>query len=66
MDILKIRAFALDIDGVFTDGSILCTTDMEPKILGIPVLGFIGFAAALSVSVLLIVRYIIRKVRSSS
>ena len=27
MDLLKIRAFALDIDGVFTDGSILCTTD---------------------------------------
>ena len=22
-----IKAFALDIDGVFTDGSILCTTD---------------------------------------
>lgn len=27
MDILTIKAFALDIDGVFTDGSILCTTD---------------------------------------
>ena len=27
MDLLKINAFALDIDGVFTDGSILCTTD---------------------------------------
>ena len=27
MNLLEIRAFALDIDGVFTDGSILCTTD---------------------------------------
>ena len=27
MDLLKIKAFTLDIDGVFTDGSILCTTD---------------------------------------
>ena len=26
MDLLNIKAFALDIDGVFTDGSILCTT----------------------------------------
>ena len=27
MNQLEIKAFALDIDGVFTDGSILCTTD---------------------------------------
>ena len=27
MDLLKIKAFAFDIDGVFTDGSILCTTE---------------------------------------
>ena len=27
MDLLNIKAFALDIDGVFTDGSILCTTE---------------------------------------
>jgi 3-deoxy-D-manno-octulosonate 8-phosphate phosphatase (KDO 8-P phosphatase) len=27
MDLLTVKAFALDIDGVFTDGSILCTTD---------------------------------------
>ena len=27
MDLLKIKAFAFDIDGVATDGSILCTTD---------------------------------------
>ena len=27
MDLLNIKAFAFDIDGVATDGSILCTTD---------------------------------------
>ena len=27
MDLLKIKAFAFDIDGVATDGSILCTSD---------------------------------------
>ena len=27
MNLLKIKAFTLDIDGVFTDGSILCTTE---------------------------------------
>jgi 3-deoxy-D-manno-octulosonate 8-phosphate phosphatase (KDO 8-P phosphatase) len=27
MNLLNIKAFAFDIDGVFTDGSILCTTD---------------------------------------
>jgi 3-deoxy-D-manno-octulosonate 8-phosphate phosphatase (KDO 8-P phosphatase) len=27
MDLLKIKAFAFDIDGVATDGGILCTTD---------------------------------------
>ena len=27
MDLLKIKAFAFDIDGVATDGNILCTTD---------------------------------------
>ena len=27
MDLLKIKAFTFDIDGVATDGSILCTTE---------------------------------------
>ena len=27
MDLLKIKAFAFDIDGVATDGNIICTTD---------------------------------------
>ena len=27
--------------------SLICTTDMDPKILGIPALGFVGFMSAL-------------------
>ena len=39
------------IDGALLIGSsMLCTTDMEPKILGIPAIGFIGFAIAFLLS----------------
>jgi ubiquinone biosynthesis protein len=36
--------------------SILCTTDMEPKLLGIPLLGVLGFTASFIMTVWLIVR----------
>ena len=36
--------------------SILCTTDMEPKLLGIPLLGVLGFSASFIMTVWLIVR----------
>lgn len=38
--------------------SVICTTDMTPKILGIPALGFAGYAFAMVVSIFLTVRYI--------
>lgn len=38
--------------------SVICTTDMTPKILGIPVLGFAGYAFAMVVSIFLTVRYL--------
>ena len=38
--------------------SVICTTDMTPKILGIPALGFAGYAFAMVVSILLTVRYL--------
>lgn len=31
--------------------SLICTTDMDPKILGIPALGFVGFMSALAMSI---------------
>jgi ubiquinone biosynthesis protein len=39
------------IDGALLIGSsMLCTTDMEPKVLGIPALGFLGFLIAFVLS----------------
>ena len=38
--------------------SVICTTDMTPKILGIPALGFAGYAFAMVVSLFLTVRYL--------
>lgn len=38
--------------------SVICTTDMTPKILGIPALGFAGYAFAMAVSIFLTVRYL--------
>jgi ubiquinone biosynthesis protein len=39
------------IDGALLIGSsMLCTTDMEPKVLGIPALGFVGFLIAFILS----------------
>lgn len=38
--------------------SVICMTDMTPKILGIPALGFAGYAFAMVVSIFLTVRYL--------
>lgn len=38
--------------------SVICTTDMTPKILRIPALGFAGYAFAMVVSIFLTVRYL--------
>jgi|AGTN01.3.fsa_nt_gi Predicted unusual protein kinase len=41
--------------------SILCTTDMTPRLFGIPLLGVLGFAAALIMTVWLVVRILQKK-----
>ena len=38
--------------------SVICTTDMSPKVLGIPVLGFAGYAFAMAVSISMTIRYL--------
>ncbi len=43
--------------------SILCLTDMTPRILGIPLLGFFGYLIAFGASVYFLARYFIRKFR---
>lgn len=42
--------------GLFLGSSILCTTAMEPRILGVPLLGVFGFVGAFVLSVYVIVR----------
>lgn len=51
------------IAALLVASSIICTTDMEPKILGIPFLGFAGYAFALGASIFLTLRYIINKIK---
>lgn len=43
--------------------SIICTTNMSPKILGIPMLGAAGYAFALLVSSFLVLRFVYQKLR---
>lgn len=43
--------------------SILCTTDMVPKIMGIPFLGALGFLAALAIAGFVFIRYCVRRLR---
>ena len=51
------------IVALLLSSSILCLTGMKPQILGIPILGFIGYLIAfISVSFFLL-RYVIRKIR---
>ena len=38
--------------------SVICTTDMSPKVLGIPVLGFAGYAFAMAVSISMTIKYL--------
>ena len=45
------------ITGLLIGSAIICTTDMKPKVFGIPFLGFIGFAAAFCAVCFLIMRY---------
>lgn len=44
------------ISAILMGSSLLCTTDMEPKILGIPAIGFVGFIAALFMGIWLFVK----------
>ena len=42
--------------GLFLGSSILCTTSMDPKILGVPVLGVLGYIGAFILGVYVIVQ----------
>ncbi len=46
--------------------SMICMTDMKPKILGIPALGFFGYMGALGIAAFFSLRHIIRKRKKES
>ena len=59
---IRTLVIGLCVAALLIASSVICTTDMNPKILGIPALGFAGYAFALIVSVSMTVRYLwIRK-----
>ncbi|MGI6105232.1 MAG: ABC1 kinase family protein [Raoultibacter sp.] len=47
-------SLALISAGLFLGSSILCTTEMEPQLLGVPVVGFFGYVGAFVLSVYVI------------
>ncbi|MDD6352485.1 MAG: AarF/UbiB family protein [Lachnospiraceae bacterium] len=53
----------LCIAGLLVGSSILCTTQMEPRIFGIPFLGFLGYFIAISAIVFFVGRFYIRRIR---
>lgn len=52
------------VAGLLIGSSILCTTDMSPKFMGIPALGAFGFLTALAICVFLAIRHIVTRPRS--
>ncbi len=49
-------SLAIIAAGLILGSSILCTTSMEPKFLGVPILGVLGFIGAFVLSIYVIVR----------
>ena len=41
--------------------SILCTTDMKPKILGIPAMGALGYLLAFVIVLAVVIQHVIQK-----
>lgn len=44
--------------GLFLGSALICLTDMEPKVLGAPVLGILGFIGATVLGIYLLVRIV--------
>ena len=54
----------LGVAALLVASSIMCTTQMEPKVFGIPLLGALGFSFAMGVSGFLVIRNIGLKIAS--
>jgi ubiquinone biosynthesis protein len=46
----------LIVAGLFIGSSLLCLTAMEPRVLGVPIIGFLGYLGALALSVYIVVK----------
>ena len=53
----------LCVAALLISSSVICMTDMNPKILHIPVLGFVGYVVALLIAVFFTLRYFARKLK---
>ncbi len=51
----------LGVMALLISSSIICTTDMKPKILGIPALGVLGYFGALVILMYLFVKHFMKK-----
>ncbi|MGI6118804.1 MAG: ABC1 kinase family protein [Bilifractor sp.] len=51
------------VTGLLIGSSIICTTNMEPKVMGIPAIGAFGFLGAIGISVFLVVRHFVTRER---
>lgn len=54
-------ALAFISAGLFIGSSILCTTGMEPRILGVPAIGFLGFLGAFLLGIYVIWRTLVTR-----
>ncbi len=54
------------VAALFISSSIICLTDMTPKVFGIPLLGFTGYFFAIIVSCFFLLRYFYRKHKSKN
>jgi ubiquinone biosynthesis protein len=52
------------VAGLLIGSSIVCTTDMKPKLLGIPAIGALGFLSALAICAFLAIRHIVTRKRT--
>ena len=55
---IRNMVIGLGVAALLIASSVMCTTSMEPRIFGIPVLGAVGFSFAMIVSGFLILRNI--------
>ncbi|MDD2980745.1 MAG: AarF/UbiB family protein [Hespellia sp.] len=49
------------ITALFVSSSILCLTDMKPRVLGIPMLGIVGYIGALILMIFVLLRHVKKK-----